>query len=95
LDEDSWCLYTPKGGQKIMPLVEEELHLIWAKEAQERLLRLPYFLQKMIKGRVERHAREAGISIITLELMEDLRKKTFGNATPVFREGLFRGFLDR
>jgi len=94
LDEDLWCLYTPKGGEKIMPLVQEELHLIWTQEAKERLSRLPYFLQKMIRGHVERHARDAGITVITLELMEDLRKKTFGKASPSFRKGLFQGLSD-
>ncbi|HLB02133.1 MAG TPA: PCP reductase family protein, partial [Nitrospiria bacterium] len=70
---------------------DEEIHLIWRKEAEERLSRLPYFLQKMIKGRVERHAREAGIGFITLELMEELRKKTFGNTAPIFKDGRFQG----
>ena len=91
LDEDLWCLYTPKGGSRIMPLADEEIHLIWTKEAEERLSRLPYFLQKMIKGRVERYAREAGIGFITLELMEELRKKTFGNTAPIFKDGRFQG----
>lgn len=94
LDEDLWCLYTPKGNPRIMPLVQEEIHLIWTKEAETRLSRLPYFLQKMIKGRVERYAREMGIEVVTLELMEDLRKKTFGKASPSFRKGLFQGLSD-
>ncbi len=85
LDEDLWCLYTPKGGPRILPLPEEKLTLIWTKEASERLLKLPYFLQKMIKGRVERQAKEAGTDIITLQFMEDLRRKTFGDSAPVFK----------
>jgi radical SAM protein with 4Fe4S-binding SPASM domain len=91
LDEDLWCLYTPKGGPKIHPRVDDEFELIWSKEAEERLARLPFFLQKMIKGRVERHAKDSGNPVITLQLMEDLRKKTFGKASPVFKEGIFKG----
>lgn len=91
LDEDLWCLYTPKGGPKIKPMVDERFELIWSREAEERLAKLPFFLQKMIKGRVERHAKESGNPVITLQLMEDLRKKTFGKASPVFKEGIFRG----
>jgi AdoMet-dependent heme synthase len=91
LDEDIWCLYTPQGGPRIVPLREEELNMIWSREAGERLSRLPFFLQKMIKGRVERRAREEGLEIITLEFMEDLRKKTFGGATPTFKDGRFQG----
>jgi radical SAM protein with 4Fe4S-binding SPASM domain len=94
MDEDIWCLYTPKGGPRIVPMKEEEIHMIWSKEASERLTRLPFFLQKMIKGRVERRAREEGLSVITLEFMEDLRKKTFGNAAPIFKDGRFKGLSD-
>ncbi|MBI3609992.1 MAG: radical SAM protein [Nitrospirae bacterium] len=94
MDEDIWCLYTPKGGMRIVPMEEKETHLIWSKEAAERLSRLPYFLQKMIKGRVERHAREEGRSVVTLEFMENLRKKTFGNAAPIFKDGRFQGRSD-
>jgi hypothetical protein len=72
----------------------EEIHVIWSEEAGERLSCLPFFLQKMIKGRVERRAREEGRNLITLEFMEDLRKKTFGNAAPVFKDGRFRGLSD-
>jgi len=72
----------------------EEFHLIWSEEAGQRLSRLPFFLQKMIKGRVERRAREEGRSLITLEYMEDLRKKTFGNTAPVFKGGRFRGLSE-
>jgi radical SAM protein with 4Fe4S-binding SPASM domain len=94
LDEDLWCLYSPKGGPRIVPMEEEEIHLIWSKEAGERLSRLPFFLQKMIKGRVERRARKEGLNLITLDYMEDLRKKTFGNAAPLFRDGRFQGVSD-
>jgi radical SAM protein with 4Fe4S-binding SPASM domain len=94
LDEDLWCLYTPKGSPRIMPLVQEEIHLIWAKEAKARLSRLPFFLQKMIRVRVERYAREMGMEVVTLELMEELRKKTFGHAKPVFKNSRFQGLSD-
>lgn len=95
LGEDLWCLYTPKGGPKIMPLEEEEMHLIWTKEAEERLSRLPFFLQKMIKGRVERRAREESLNVVTLAFMENLRRQMFGDATPVFKDGRFKGLSDQ
>ncbi|MBI3811369.1 MAG: radical SAM protein [Nitrospirae bacterium] len=91
MDEDIWCLYTPKGGPKIVSMKEEVIHMIWSQEAGERLSRLPFFLQKMIKGRVERRAQEEGLEVITLEFMEALRKKTFGDAAPVFKDGRFQG----
>ena len=94
MGEDLWCLYTPKGGPRIMPLPEREFHVSWSKEATDRLSRLPFFIQKMIKGRVEQRASEAGLTMITLEFMEDLRKKTFGNAAPIFRDGKFQGIME-
>ena len=87
MDEDEWCLYTPKGGEKIKVAfnTEEEIVVEWDEEAQTRLSRIPYFLRAMVKKGVERHARENNISIITIELMEELRQKRFGNEKPVFK----------
>ena len=39
----------------------------------------------MVKKGVERHAREQGLTVVTVELMEELRKKRFGNDAPVFK----------
>jgi hypothetical protein len=39
----------------------------------------------MVKKGVEKHARENSIPLITIELMEELRKKRFGNDAPMFR----------
>ena len=46
---------------------------------------IPYFLRAMVKKGVERHAVEEGIPVITIELMEELRKRRFGNEKPVFK----------
>ena len=87
LDEDQWCLYTPKGSEKIKVSFNtpEEAEIPWDHASQLRLSRIPYFLRAMVKKGVERHARENGISLITIELMEELRKKRFGNETPIFK----------
>jgi radical SAM protein with 4Fe4S-binding SPASM domain len=87
LDEDQWCLYTPKGGEKIKVAfnVEEASVLQWDDAASLRLSRIPYFLRAMVKKGVEKHARENGITTVTIELMEELRKKRFGNDAPVFK----------
>jgi hypothetical protein len=39
----------------------------------------------MVKKGVERHAVEEGIPVITTKLMEELRKRRFGNEKPVFK----------
>jgi radical SAM protein with 4Fe4S-binding SPASM domain len=87
LDEDQWCLYTPKGGEKVQVAFNtpEAAEVAWDEAAQLRLSRIPYFLRAMVKKGVERHAREQGLATVTVDLMEELRKKRFGNDTPVFK----------
>ncbi|RMH33566.1 MAG: radical SAM protein [Nitrospirae bacterium] len=87
MDEDQWCLYTPKGGEKVKVAFNtpESRTIEWDAAAQARLSRIPYFLRAMVKKGVERHAAESGVSIITVELMEELRKKRFGTEKPVFK----------
>ncbi|WNM58867.1 radical SAM/SPASM domain-containing protein [Candidatus Nitrospira allomarina] len=87
MDEDEWCLYTPKGGEKIKVAfnVPEVSSVEWEAAAEERLSRIPYFLRAMVKKGVERHAAEQGLPTVTIELMEELRKRRFGNEKPVFK----------
>ena len=87
LDEDQWCLYTPKGGEKIKVAfnVSEESEIAWDEASALRLSRIPYFLRAMVKKGVEKHAREHNIPLITVELMDELRKKRFGNDMPIFK----------
>ncbi|MCA9499996.1 MAG: radical SAM protein [Nitrospirales bacterium] len=87
MDEDEWCLYTPKGGDKIKVAfnVPEASSVEWEADAEERLSRIPYFLRAMVKKGVERHAAEQGIPVVTIDLMEELRKRRFGNEKPVFK----------
>jgi hypothetical protein len=87
LDEDEWCLYTPKGGNKVQVAFNtpESTSVVWSEEAEVRLNRIPYFLRAMVKKGLERHANEQGIPRITVDLMEELRKKRFGNEKPVFK----------
>ncbi len=95
LDEDLWCQYVPRGGAKIgAAKMNNEEHddrpddrnvegkKLWTKEAEERLNRLPFFLRGMIRGNVEKHAEEHGITEITPELMDELRRKRFGDNMP-------------
>ena len=83
LDEDLWCQYKPEGGEKIgVAAMSEEMSLVWTKEAEERLNRLPFFLRSMIKGNVEKYAKEHGIISITPELLDELRRRRMGDKMP-------------
>ncbi|TLY19505.1 MAG: heme biosynthesis protein, partial [Nitrospirae bacterium] len=57
----------------------------WTEEASARFKRIPYFMQAMVKKSVEAKARERGVTSITPEFMEELRKARFGNDKPVFK----------
>lgn len=83
LDEDPWCQYEPKGGEKIGGAeMREETGIEWTKEAEARLHRLPFFLRGMIQGNVEKYAKGHGISSITPELLDELRRRRFGDKMP-------------
>jgi hypothetical protein len=85
LDEDLWCLYTPKGGEVIEPAPPPpEYAVVWSEASLERLQRLPYFLQEMVKRRVEQYTVEKGETLVTPTLMEEVRRRTFGNEKPMF-----------
>ncbi len=90
LDADEWCLYTPKGGEKVrvneigVDMKPETFCVQWTEEATGRLKRIPYFMQAMVKKGVEAKARERGLATVTPEFMEELRKARFGNDKPVF-----------
>ena len=83
-------LYTPKGGEKVhvselgVDMKPDTFCVQWTEEAAVRLKRIPYFMQAMVKKGVEAKARERGLSTITPEFMEELRKARFGNDKPVF-----------
>jgi len=77
--EDKLCSYAPRGGTVIQPLIAGESQALpWDKAATNRLENLPFFLQRMIRGKVEETARKQQIKVVTLELMDDLHRKRFG-----------------
>ena len=82
MGEDPWCEYEPvnppippleKGGKGGFSQKIEEI--LWTKEAQERLSKVPAFLMGMVKKGVERYAREKRLKEITPEIMAELRKR--------------------
>src|SRR2546426_12370463 len=82
---------SPKGGPKVkvneigVDTAPEKFEVRWSDEATARFKRIPYFMQAMVKKSVEAKARERGLSVITPEFMEELRKARFGNEKPVFK----------
>lgn len=52
--------------------------LEWDKEAQQRLKKAPFFIRKLARGKIEKAARERGLKRITLEFVEQVKKKEMG-----------------
>jgi radical SAM protein with 4Fe4S-binding SPASM domain len=83
LAEDPACAYTPgKYGNSLISLAEEQTFgfdprftLTWSEAAQARLQRLPSFARGMVAKGVERYATEHSISVITPEVMQDVRAR--------------------
>jgi len=82
MEEDFLCDYQPKGGAVIEPQQEGAAALPWSVEAEARLKRAPSFLRRMIRKRTEDYARDNGHAMVTVDDMQKLMKRRFGNAGP-------------
>jgi hypothetical protein len=45
--------------------------ILWTPDAQEKLAKLPSFVQPMVKSSVETYARKSGFTTVTLQVMDD------------------------
>ena len=91
LAEDPACAYQPGtyGGQIIELAAHQtfgmraEATLTWSMEAQARLKAIPGFARGMVVAGVERYANDRGVSVITPELMQEVRER-MGGRFPLF-----------
>lgn len=82
MDTDPWCVHIPDGSAVIEPLIEQPKKLIWNKEAEKRLSRVPSFLRKMVRNRAESYVHELGMHVVTEEHLATLSAKRFGSGGP-------------
>ena len=76
MGEDPWCVHEPDAAQPQPGVPEPPTgEPVWDDAARERLGDVPLFLRAMVKGGVERYAREKGITRITPELMKEMRSR--------------------
>lgn len=50
--------------------------LLWSPDAQEKLAKIPSFVQPMVKSSVETYARKNGFTTVTLQIMDDSKNST-------------------
>jgi Proto-chlorophyllide reductase 57 kD subunit len=53
--------------------------LVWDDDALKRLEKIPSFVRKMAKGKIEKAALELGEGRITTELMDKIKSKEMGH----------------
>ena len=90
LAEDPACAYQPgaHGGQVIeLPAtltfgLPADYELTWEPDARERLQAIPSFARGMVVRAVEAYARGRGDTVITRELLADVRAKWGGRFRP-------------
>ncbi|MCU7884907.1 MAG: radical SAM protein, partial [Candidatus Thiodiazotropha sp. (ex Lucinoma annulata)] len=83
MDADPWCSHYPSGQSIIEPLDDKpDRAVVWSPEAEQRLLRVPGFLRKMVRKRAESYVCELGEPIVTTEHMATLAAKRFGDKFP-------------
>ncbi len=49
--------------------------LEWDEAAKQRVDAAPFFVRKLIRHKVEKAAREQGVSVITEELLDKIKQK--------------------
>ncbi|MBI2322932.1 MAG: radical SAM protein [Chloroflexi bacterium] len=82
LGADPWCLYEPEPhaqerASAATPAPAEQ-PMAWAAEAQERLGRIPTFVRSRVKQAAEAHARAQGLAAVTLDTLDELRRRAPG-----------------
>jgi hypothetical protein len=50
--------------------------LLWTPDAQEKLAKIPSFVQPMVKSSVETYARKHGFTTVTLQIMDDSKNSS-------------------
>lgn len=80
---DAFCAYSPRGGEVIEPLAQNENNcVIWTPEALERLERIPSFLRAMIKKRAQAYVSDLGLTQVEAKHLQQLAAKRFGGNAP-------------
>lgn len=80
--EDPWCVYEPGSlGEISLPETPisygaaQTAELTWTPAAKQRLERIPSFVRGMVVGRIEAFAKDRDASLITVEMMDEIRQR--------------------
>lgn len=91
MGEDFLCGYEPRGGAVIEPLRDAGGGVAWSTEAKRRLARVPPFLRRMVRSRVEAEVRRCGRDAVTAGDMQASMARRFAGAGSPPGAGRFPG----
>jgi AdoMet-dependent heme synthase len=91
MGEDFLCGYVPRGGAVIEPLRDAGAGVVWSTEAERRLARVPPFLRRMVRSRVEAEVRQRGRDVVTADDMRSSTERRFTGAGAPSGVGRFPG----
>ncbi len=63
----------PFAGMITDAYEQQEKGITWSEEAEERISRIPSFVQSMVRKSVEQHAREKGYAVIDQKVMDEMK----------------------
>ncbi|HHI82804.1 MAG TPA: SPASM domain-containing protein, partial [Rhizobiales bacterium] len=82
MGEDFLCSYQPEGGGIVETLAPTGATLVWDRDAQTRISRVPGFVRRMVKKRVEADVRARGGRVVTAGDISRLAKERFKGGMP-------------
>ena len=82
MGEDFLCSYEPQGGAIVEILAPTGATLKWDDEAEQRISRVPGFVRRMVKKRVEADVRSKGRMIVTADDISRMAKERFADGLP-------------
>ncbi|MDP6344103.1 MAG: radical SAM protein, partial [Alphaproteobacteria bacterium] len=82
MGEDFLCGYQPQGGAVIEPGLQAGTKVSWSAEAELRLKRVPSFVRRFVRQRVEAYVHEQGEQQVRPEHLQILARRRFGEAGP-------------
>ncbi len=82
MGEDFLCSYEPHGGGIIETFVPTGSNLKWDADAEQRIARVPGFVRRMVKKRVEADVRSKGRLVVTADDISRMAKQQFSDGLP-------------
>ena len=82
MGEDFLCRYEPRGGALIEPLRDAAGGVAWSADAEQRLARVPPFLRRMVRSRVEDEVKRLGRDTVTADDMRASMERRLAGAGP-------------